>query len=155
MPNDWWLDSTVLEVLSAWGAVLGVIAALLVIGRITVKYLHPLLRKFSILYDKIMGRDPNPRLGDAGEPGIFVQMEIDREDVKSQISEVRGFVQTRLAEQDALLVLQNEQVAEIKKQVTPNHGSTERLADQIHDLRERVRNVEGYYSKTAIDPEGE
>ncbi len=154
MEIPWW-DTTLGEQAIAWAAVLSVIAALLVIGRIMVKYLHPIVKKFTTLYDKIMGRQPDPQLGDPGEPGIFVQMATDKTEVQEQIVEVRSFVETRLKEQDALLVLQNEQVADIKKQVTPNHGSTEKLADQIHELRERVRNVESYYAKKSIDPEGE
>ena len=154
MEIPWW-DTTLGEQAIAWAAVLSVIAALLIIGRITVKYLHPIFKKFTALYDKIMGREPNPRMGDPGEPGIFIQMAADKVEVQEQIIEVRQFVETRLKEQDALLVLQNEQVAEIKKQVTPNHGTTDKLVDQIHDLRERMLAVETYFSRKYLDPEGE
>lgn len=154
MEIPWW-DTTLGEQAIAWAAVLSVIAALLIIGRITVKYLHPIVKKFIALYDKIMGREPNPHIGDPGEPGIFIQMATDKTEVQEQIVEVRQFVETRLKEQDALLVLQNEQVAEIKKQVTPYHGTTDKLVDQIHDLRERTLAVETYFSRKYLDPEGE
>ena len=168
MEIPWW-DTTLGEQAIATAAVLSVIAALLIIGRITVKYLHPIVKKFTALYDKIMGRDPNPRYGDLGEPGLFVQLDRDREEVKQQIIEVRKFVETRLAEQDELLATQNVQVSEIKAHVTPNHGSTKLLADLVQDLDAKMDEhlkevpsliraaIEGRIPQKYldIDPEGE
>ena len=167
MPDIPWWDTTLGEQMIAWASVLSVIAALLIIGRITVKYLHPIFKKFTILYDKIMGRDPNPRYGDLGEPGLFVQLDKDREEVKQQIIEVRKFVEQRLAEQDQLLSTQNIQVAEIKAHVTPNHGSTKMLAALVQDLDAKMDEhlkevpsliqaaIEGRIPQKYLDSEGE
>lgn len=167
MPDIPWWNTTLGEQIVAWSAVLSVIAALLIIGRITVKYLHPIAKKFTLLYDKIIGREPNPSLGDKGEPGIFVQMDNDRKEIKEQVVEVRKFVESRLAEQDALLVLQNEQVAAIKDQVTPNHGSTKKLSEHVQDLDEKLQKhldevpaliqaaIDGKIPAKYLNPEGE
>lgn len=133
MPDIPWWDTTIGEQIIAWAAVLSVILVLAATGSIIVKYVHPVIKMFTTLYDKVIGRPANPRLGDPGEPGIFVQMEVDRESVKEQITEVRVFVENRLAEQDALIL-------EIKNQVTPNNDSSEKLADQIHALNNKIQD---------------
>ena len=130
MPKEW-LDITIGEQLAAWAAVLSVLAAMAYLGRVIVKYIHPMLRKFQVLYDKIMGRLPDPQLGDAGEPGIFVQLDTVRE----QIADVREFEERRLSEQDV-------KIEEIKTQVTPNHGSTDRLADLVSELNKKIGAAE-------------
>lgn len=133
MPEEipWW-NVTLGEQALAWTAVLVVVTVIIALVKLITTYVHPVVKKFTTLYDRLIGRAPNPRIGDKGDLGIFMQMAQDQEKIAAQLSEVRAYVERRLGEQD-------ETVLEIKSQVTPNHNSTDRLADQIHDLRELVK----------------
>jgi hypothetical protein len=110
MPHPEWLDSVGID------DVIGALLALLLIGGLVlvlVKMVHPLMVKLTRVLDLILGR-PDQQ-GIPGKPSMM-----DRFDA----------LDDRMRAQDV-------QIAEIKGQVTPNHGSS------AHDkLTRRIGRVD-------------
>jgi hypothetical protein len=110
VPHPDWLDAVEL------GDVIGAVLALLLIGGVALvifKVVHPLMVKLTRMLDLILGR-PDQQ-GIPGKPSLIERVEAIHE---------------RMDAQDV-------QIAEIKGQVTPNHGSS------AHDkLTRRIGRVD-------------
>lgn len=117
-PSGWFSGVTPLDV---WAAVL----ALLVTGTVVlgvVKVVHPIAQKITRVLDAFLGRPASQ--GIPAIPGV-----IERLDAQDAVQAKQG---ETLIEQGRQLA---EVLAQVKEQVTPNHGSTSKLAEDVQALK--------------------
>ena len=107
MPGDWLDRVSVEDVLLALGGF--ILVGLVVIA--VVKVVHPLMIKVVRVLDLILGR-PDEQ-GIPGKPSMT-----DRFDTI-----------------DGRMTAQDERLEKIEGQVTPNHGSTSKLAEDVQELK--------------------
>jgi len=116
-----------------WGDILGALGALILLGGaacVFVKWINPIAKKANRISEFILGR-PKDELGPAipslSERFIETNEKISALDVANT---------ARLDEQ-------NEQIAEIKAQVTPNHGSSahDKITSRIDTVESKVDAV--------------
>ena len=108
MPHPSWLDAV--ELSDVFGAIL----ALLLIGGLALvifKVVHPLMMKLTRVLDLILGR-PDQQ-GIPGKPSMM-----DRFDAL-----------------DDRMDAQDQRLESIEGQVTPNHGSTNKLSEDVQELK--------------------
>lgn len=113
MPSDWFDGVTPGDI---WAAVL----ALIMIGSVAlavVKVLHPLATKITRVLDLFLGRPAEQ--GIPAVPGVI----------------------ERLDAQDARIAEHGQALSEIKEQVTPNHGSTTKLSEDVQTLDAKLTHL--------------
>jgi hypothetical protein len=109
-----WLTSVSPD--AVWATVL----ALVLIGSVTIsviKVVHPITSKIVRVLDAFLGRP--------AEQGL---------------SAIPGVIE-RLDSQDAKIEEHGQQLAQIKEQVTPNHGSTSKLSDDVQSLQKGLADL--------------
>lgn len=96
-----------------WADIIGAFGALILIGGaviVTVRVIHPMMRKLTLVLEQILGRPKSQ-----GIPGVPSMIE-------------------RFDTIDSRLTTQDKAIADIKEQVTPNHGSTSKLSEDVQDI---------------------
>lgn len=121
MDIDWWFDH-----LGPTGIAVACLVILLLIVLTfsivkAVQVVYPVMVKFGRIAELILGR-PKDELGPA-KPSLTERFD----GVDQKISDLAKTNTERL---DA----QNVEIAQIKAQVTPNHGSTSKLADDVQKI---------------------
>ncbi|HEY3545043.1 MAG TPA: hypothetical protein VGK17_03000 [Propionicimonas sp.] len=121
MDLDWWLDH-----LGPTGIAVACLVILLLIVLTfsivkVVQVVYPIMVKFGRIAELILGR-PKDELGPA-KPSLTERFD----GVDQKIADLGKANTQRL---DA----QNAELAEIKAQVTPNHGSTSKLAEDVQGI---------------------
>lgn len=113
MPPGWLDQVSVQDVLLAIGGF--VCVGLVVIG--IVKVVHPVMVKVVRVLDLILGRPPQQ--GIPGKPSMM----------------------DRFDDLDKRMDGQDERLEAIEQQVTPNHGSTSRLSDDVQELKASLASL--------------
>lgn len=137
MPSGWLDQVSAQDILIALGAVVIVVGGIWLV----VKFVHPVMVKVVRVLDLILGR-PDEQ-GIPGKPSMMARFD-----------QILG----RLAGQDKVLERQNAAIAEIKAEVTPNHGGSahDAITNRIDSLDIKVGSLDAKVGAilTALEDNG-
>ena len=107
-----------------WGDLIGALGALILLGGalfIVWRTVTPIATKITRAVDLLLGRP-----AEQGIPALPSMVE--------RIDEVKDSVRALDAANTERLDAQNDEIAQIKAQVTPNHGSTNKLSEDVQGI---------------------